>query len=706
MTLYRFEDFTFDTAENRIQGPSGAAELRNQVQQLFELLLTCAPDVVSHQAILDKVWADTHVKDSAVPQLVLELRQALQQIGCDRHAVATVPRQGYRWTLPFDDTQVTQTPPQTKGRSWRWLLLLPIAAVAMFFLMQTPEPVSSNTDPLFNVVLAPFHNDTGNPDLAWFELGFPDVIGQLLAEDPELNVVPIADVLRTVEELQLDLDTPAGVNTLQTALGIDLLVQTTIRQTGDEYALDFRFHRPKKQVIEWHVQVLRPWDFVSALAEGIRNRISYNLMLPKNMDLMGMDDFTTQAYANGVHAFNLKDFSAARPYFEVVVNREVNNHRAWLYLAQCALNSNEYDACREICNDLLANDPPADLRRDTDFVLAKLHFNLREYKPAKSLISQHLETLRVKEDPDGAIQWYWLMGSIHLGLGERVEAKTWFDRALATSRANDMQAAVAASLWYRASTNFLDQENLPYLEESLDIASALGNDLLRAKIMNNIAHLRHSQGKYREARQMYEEALAVRRALKDKRGIGLGLMYLGSAESRFDHEKARQHFAEAQELFIEIQDTWNTINTYIYYSHLENIVGDFDASITWLDRALELAREAEDEDAFYYILFNKVATELRRGDLDRARHYLTLIRAQAELPPHKQSGSLALEALMDYRMGQWDAALQKMTRAREIENNLWNQGFEVYYEILVQAQVEGRNIPLPIDRDPAKWLFD
>ena len=706
MTFIRFNDCTYMPKENLLQGPNGKAELRNQVQQLFDILLQAYPEVVSQETIMASVWPDTHVKETAVPQLILELRQALEQVGSDRSAITTVPRKGYRWSVPLDKA----APPQPRSKfSQKWFFLLLAGLLLLgFTLFLWPQKKAERDPGLFSIAMLPFHNKTGNEDLAWFELGFPDVIGQMLGRDPSLNTIPIADVLQQAESLALNLAENTSRQTLLRAMGADLLIQTAISQDGEDFILDFTFIQASKTPDLWRVSVSRPWDVVPALAEGLRNRIRLNLVLPTDAEEVALDPFTTQAYANGVHLLNLKEFAMARPYFEVVTARYPDHVMAKLYLAQCALKMTDYDSCLALCQQLIdaGNAIPPDLSRAAKHLLAELHFTMREYTQAKAIAEPLALQLAPDDNPDWAIKVYWLMGSIAISSGQRQDAGVWYQKALATARSHKMLAEEATSLWYFTTIFPFNQDNIPYLQEALDIASALGNKLLRAKLLNAIAHLIQSQGKHQKARDLYSEALEVRKAMKDQRGIGLGLLYLGNAETRFDTAKARNHFENCIAIFQDLKDAWNTINAYIYLSHLENIEGNFAAAIDQLDYAIDIAREANDQDAFYYITFNKVATELRRGDLGKARHYISQIRAEADLPPNKVAGALSLEALCFYSERQFEKAALLMDQAKSLEGNGWTHGFQRYYDLIVQAQIKGLYLPLPIEKDPATWLFE
>lgn len=703
MQLYRFGEVTFSMQESCFRGPKGEREVRRQVAELFQFLVNGHPLVISQKEIIEHIWPDTYIKESAVAQLILELRQALEQVGGDRKAVTTVPRKGYSWNEEGEWLQ--ESKPKPTRSLWKWLV--PCSVLLIVFGWMGFQSWSSTSTHGYSMALTPFINSSSDPEYTWIELGLPDMLTQILSEDMSPGFTPIGEVLKVSEDLKVDFQNEEDRMRLQRALGVDVLIQTTIEQVEDQFQLHFRFHRPDGDPLEWTTRVSRPWDVASALAEGIRRRLGLDYDLPRTSDMMHLDEFSTEAFANGLHLFNLKDFARARPIFEVVLNRNPGQPHAMLYAARCALKLSDYEACQTWTQQVLdQRQGSAVLNQMAQHLLAELFFNQRDYPQALAFAEPLVNDLTNSQSPAWDIKVLWLLGSIHKAQGNTKEADECYQDALDLATSHRLLSAEAQSLWYVASVNHLAQSNLPLLQRALDIAGGLGNDLLRAKCMNAIALLLQSQQEHKKARSYFEQALELRRKLQDQRGIGLGLLYLGNVESRFDPRAARSYFQEALAVFEQTQDAWNRINTYIYLGHLEHIVGDFDAAIDHLERALEIARSANDYDAYYYIRFNQVATELRRQDIDRARSYIREIRSEPELPPHKESGVLCLEGLCAYLQGDLNTAVQKMDQAKRLEGNGWHQGSERYYQILVEAQIKGEKLPLPIQEDAANWLFD
>jgi tetratricopeptide (TPR) repeat protein len=80
--------------------------------------------------------------------------------------------------------------------------------------------------------------------------------------------------------------------------------------------------------------------------------------------------------------------------------------------------------------------------------------------------------------------------------------------------------------------------------------------------MGRRAHLELEQGAVDSARERLQEALALRRGLDDRRGVGLALAGLGRVETAAgDHDAAERHLAEARDLFRRAGDRWGLAST-------------------------------------------------------------------------------------------------------------------------------------------------
>ncbi len=108
---YRFDDYCFDTENVQLSGPDGVIPLRPMTLSLLGVLLREAPQLLRHDALLDKVWGRQAVSVGVVSQSIRELRQALGDSAKQPRFIETKHRLGYRFIadLSVDDESGSET---------------------------------------------------------------------------------------------------------------------------------------------------------------------------------------------------------------------------------------------------------------------------------------------------------------------------------------------------------------------------------------------------------------------------------------------------------------------------------------------------------------------------------------------------------------------------------------------------------------------
>jgi DNA-binding winged helix-turn-helix (wHTH) protein/TolB-like protein len=178
----QFGPFVFDPATGELWRDGRRVRLQRQPSRLLELLLARPSDIVTRDEIRKALWGDdTHVDfERSLNFCVAKLRSALRDDAASPQYVETLPTRGYRFVAqvqstsalradaaaPVDDTLVdaavrATTPPE---REWRWTaaaIAAVVAAAAAILLAMTLS--GSPAAPV--VVVVPFHNETGSPDL-------------------------------------------------------------------------------------------------------------------------------------------------------------------------------------------------------------------------------------------------------------------------------------------------------------------------------------------------------------------------------------------------------------------------------------------------------------------------------------------------------------------------------------------------------------
>ena len=99
---YRFGPFQLDTLTAQLRGPDGDIALRPMSLRLLQVLIENAPNLQSHEQLLDQVWGRQAVSVGVVAQSVAELRRALGESVQAPAYIETRHRMGYRFIADIE----------------------------------------------------------------------------------------------------------------------------------------------------------------------------------------------------------------------------------------------------------------------------------------------------------------------------------------------------------------------------------------------------------------------------------------------------------------------------------------------------------------------------------------------------------------------------------------------------------------------------
>jgi TolB-like protein/DNA-binding winged helix-turn-helix (wHTH) protein len=213
----RFGRFEFDPASGDLSHDGRRVRLQRQPSRLLELLLAKPGDVVAREEIRLALWGeDTHVDfERSLNFCVARLRSALCDSASEPTFIETLPTRGYRFIAPVLTGPVASgpatveipsgsaaspaAPPSPLSRRWPWLVVGAAVALAGIAVAVWPvrEGVTSFGSP--KVVVVPFQNETGVPDLDRVAKGVSDAtVARLAAPErlAQLQVIGNAAGLR------------------------------------------------------------------------------------------------------------------------------------------------------------------------------------------------------------------------------------------------------------------------------------------------------------------------------------------------------------------------------------------------------------------------------------------------------------------------------------------------------------------------------
>ena len=151
MSSFQLKDWLVEPHLNRITRSGKVTQLEPKTMDVLVLLLSHAGDVVTSQQLLDVVWADRIVEESAVHQRISQIRSALGDDSREPTYIANIPRRGYRIIA---NVQVLENEPP-----------LPIGNLQVLANLEPPFPAYTGTDPYVFVCYAHGDRESVYPEL-------------------------------------------------------------------------------------------------------------------------------------------------------------------------------------------------------------------------------------------------------------------------------------------------------------------------------------------------------------------------------------------------------------------------------------------------------------------------------------------------------------------------------------------------------------
>jgi DNA-binding winged helix-turn-helix (wHTH) protein/TolB-like protein len=194
-----FGDFTFDPSSGALSRGGPHVPLQPQPGRLLELLLARPGEVVTREEIRAALWGDgTHVDfERSLNFCVARLRAALGDEASAPRFVETVPTRGYRF-IAATESSATDYTESTEYKRRRGLVVALAAAAVVVATLGVYAYYQATAAPP-KIVVVPFRNETGSPELDRVAKGVSDAaVAQLAMPErlPRLLVIGNASNLR------------------------------------------------------------------------------------------------------------------------------------------------------------------------------------------------------------------------------------------------------------------------------------------------------------------------------------------------------------------------------------------------------------------------------------------------------------------------------------------------------------------------------
>lgn len=278
--IYSFAAFRVDTLERSITCAGEPVHTTPKVFDLAVFLLRNAGKLVTKQQLLDNVWSDVEVEESALARAVSDLRRALAQHD-QTVFVETVPKYGYRFIAPVEVSNGTGAPPLAEPANTvagpastarlRRRVLPALAAVilsaAALFLWWRPSP----EPPVRSIAVLPFQVVGQVEDANVLAVGLADAVATRLTGVGSLIVRPTSTTQRFA-------GSAADPRQIARRLQVDALLEGTMQVLGGRVRVTTRLFRASDGAAVWSGEIETAASQAFQLEREIAQQVAERLM--------------------------------------------------------------------------------------------------------------------------------------------------------------------------------------------------------------------------------------------------------------------------------------------------------------------------------------------------------------------------------------------------------------------------------------------
>ena len=289
--VIRFGSFELDQRTCELRKHGLKIKLQQKPFQVLNILVDRRGEVVSREELQRSLWPDGVFVDfdHSLNTAIKKLRDALGDTAAAPRYVATVDRQGYRFTADVQEIPVKEisveseslraeevvgpapssqsTKPASRQRKWRWIaaaMVLLIAAEGYIAWRYFHRAGTSGRRTMLAVL--PFENLTGDSAQEYFSDGLTEeMITQLGGIDPlSLGVIARTSVMRYQNASDLGI--------VARELGVDYVLEGSVRRDSDKVRIAAQLIQTKDQTHVWARQYDRELTSLLSLQSEIAQK--------------------------------------------------------------------------------------------------------------------------------------------------------------------------------------------------------------------------------------------------------------------------------------------------------------------------------------------------------------------------------------------------------------------------------------------------
>jgi TolB-like protein/DNA-binding winged helix-turn-helix (wHTH) protein/Tfp pilus assembly protein PilF len=348
----RFGRFDLDlrTGELRLDGTS--LQLQAQPAKVLMLLVSRAGEVVTRQELARQVWGpETFVDfEQGLNFAIRQIRSALGDDADHPRFVETLPKRGYRFVAPINDTYPEATSEAVDVEAGRlndvvrrptWIRYrIVVAAVLLVVggagLYRWREKSKSSTRTIHSLAVLPLQNLSNDPEQDYFADGMTDALITSLGQIRSLRVISRTSIMqyrgvhKSLPQVARELNVDAVIEgTVVRSNGQVRITAQLIQAKTDRHLWSQSYQRDLKDVLGLQ------YEIANAIAKQIRLTLIPDEQMRARIDRpVNLEAY--ESYLRGeyfLNRFTPDSLGKAVEYFQQAIQKDPNSPAAYSKLA-------------------------------------------------------------------------------------------------------------------------------------------------------------------------------------------------------------------------------------------------------------------------------------------------------------------------------------------------------------------------------------
>jgi TolB-like protein/DNA-binding winged helix-turn-helix (wHTH) protein len=315
---FRIGNLTLDSGRRLLLCDSKPVPLGALTYRLLLTLVEAAPNVVSHDELINSIWAGRPVSPETISQRVKLLRDALSDDPHNPRYVELVRGQGYR-LLPRVELLPEESAPRDRSRWLIWVgaALSLVAAAVVIWVVTLPTVAVRQSS---SIAVLPFVDLSPAGDQQYFADGMAEEILNLLSKSTTLRVIARTSSFSFRNQ-------EADVRRIAEALGVTHVLEGSVRKEGDRIRVTARLVNASDGSRLWSESYDQAVGDILALQTTVARSVAAALKANLENDVadVAASRVSPEAYdlyLRGQQKLRVQSFLEAGRYFEQAIALE------------------------------------------------------------------------------------------------------------------------------------------------------------------------------------------------------------------------------------------------------------------------------------------------------------------------------------------------------------------------------------------------